>query len=119
MEKSEGKKEAAPEPTLRYRRYRYASAQESKFKSTQDLFNHYMAQRKESYTQLQKKMGDLINTSDEKVSLITVRDLATSSLSLAITDEERASEIHMDMDQLSTFDKIWFHKWPVKSYMLI
>ena len=41
---------------------------------------------------------------------MTVRDSATGSLRLAITDEEKASEIHLDMDQLSASDKIWFHK---------
>ncbi len=55
-------------------------------------------------------MEDFIKTSDENVSLIIVRDSTTGSLSLAITDEEKASEIHLDMDQLSTSDKIWFHK---------
>ena len=41
---------------------------------------------------------------------MTVRDAATGSLSLVITDEEKASEIQLEMDQLSAPDKIWFHK---------
>ncbi len=69
-----------------------------------------MAQRKESYTEVQKQLGELIKTSDQKVTLMIVRESATGSLSLAITDEEKASEIFLDMDQLSASDKIWFHK---------
>ena len=56
VEKFEGKKEAAPEPILKYKRYSYASAHESEFKSKQDLLSHYMAHRRESYTHVQKKM---------------------------------------------------------------
>ncbi len=41
---------------------------------------------------------------------MTVRDSASGSLSLAIADDEKAYEIHLEMDQLSGPDKIWFHK---------
>ncbi len=66
MEKSEGKKEVAPEPVLKYRKYSYASAQGTEFKSKQDLFTHYLDQRKESLVQAHKKMSDLINKFNEK-----------------------------------------------------
>jgi hypothetical protein len=97
-------------PVLRYRKYNYAAAAEDEFKNKQSLLTHYKNQRKESVVQAQKQLSDLIQKSDEKVTLMTVRDAATGSLSLAITDEEKASEIRLEMDQLSASDKIWFHK---------
>jgi len=41
---------------------------------------------------------------------MTVRDSATGSLSLALTYENKVFEVHLDMDQISIPDKIWFHK---------
>ncbi len=39
-----------------------------------------------------------------------VRDYVSGSLSLAIIDEDKVCKLHLDMNQLSTPDKIWFHK---------
>ncbi len=71
---------------------------------------HYLNQRNNSLALAQKQMSSLIQKSDEKVSLMTFQDSATGSLSLAITDEENVSKLHLDMNQLSAPDKIWFHK---------
>ncbi len=98
------------ETVLNYINYNYVAASEDQFKSKQYIFVNYMDQRKESLAQTQKKMTSLIKQSDERVSLIIVRDIATSSLSLAVTDEEKVSELHLDMNQLSNSDNIWFHK---------
>ncbi len=97
-------------PVLQYKKYSYATAQETKFKTKQDLLNHYLAHRKEPLTQAKKKMGDLIKKFDEKVFFMILRDSTTRSLSLAISDQEKASKICLDMNQLFNPDKIWFHK---------
>ena len=60
--------------------------------------------------QEQKQLNELKDRSGVKTTLMTVRDSATGSLSLAITDDDKASEIRLEMDQLSATDKIWFHK---------
>ena len=41
---------------------------------------------------------------------MTVRDFAFVSLSLAITNEDKVSELHLDMNQLSAPYNIWFYK---------
>ena len=97
-------------PVLQYKKYNYAADAKDQFKNKQNLLAHYIDQRKESVVQAHKQLNELIKKSDEKVTLMTVRDSATGSLSLAITDDEKASEIRLEMDQLSAPDKIWFHK---------
>ena len=52
----------------------------------------------------------MIKQSEDKVSLMTIRDSATGSLSLAFTNEKEVSEVWLDMNQISILDKIWFHK---------
>lgn len=52
----------------------------------------------------------MIKQSKEKVSLMTVRDSGTGSLSLAFTNEKEVSEVWLDMNQISIPDKIRFHK---------
>ena len=75
-----------------------------------DLFIHYLNQRNNSLAKAQKKMSSLIQNSEEKFSLMTVRDFAFVSLSLAITNEDKVSELHLDMNQLSAPYNIWFYK---------
>lgn len=70
-------------PVLQHRKYIYATIAEDQFKNKQSLLTHYKNQRKESVVQAQKQLSDLIHKSDEKVTLMTVRDATTGSLSLA------------------------------------
>ena len=99
-----------PRSVFQHKKYSYAAAVEDQFKNKQNLLIHYMYQREKSMVQTKEQLSELIQKSDEKVTLMTVRDAATGSLNLAITDEEKASEIRLDMDQLSVPNKIWFHK---------
>ena len=60
--------------------------------------------------QTKEQLSELIQKSNEKVTLMTVRDVTTGSLNLVIDDEEKASKIRLEMEQLPVPDKIWFHK---------
>ena len=103
-------KKTTEEPVLKFRDYSYAATSEGQFKSKDELFASYIELRKKSLAEAQKQMSSLIKESDEKVSLMTVRDSTTGSLSLAVSDEDKLSELRLDMKQLSAPDKIWFHK---------
>ena len=97
-------------PVLQYKRYSYASAGEGQFQNKQSLLQHYRDQRKEYVTEEQKQLNELKRKSEGKIILMTVRDSATGSLSLVITDDDKASKIRLEMDQLSATYKICFHK---------
>ncbi len=57
-----------------------------------------------------KQYPELRKLSGSKVSLVTVGDLEKGSLNLALTDEQKVSQIHLRMDQISVLDKIMFLK---------
>ena len=84
--------------------------QKVSLKEKNELYTHYMDQRRQSFTGAQEQMKTLINQSEEKMSLMTVRDSATGTLSLALIDENKVSELCIDMNQLSASNKIWLHK---------
>ncbi len=104
-------------PVLKIKEYSYDTATEGQFKRKNELYTHYMDQRRQSFVGDQKQMKTLINQSKEKMSLMTVRDSTFCTLSLALTDENKVSELRIDMNHLLAPDKIWLHNILVKLYM--
>ena len=108
--KLEQKKKPNEELALKYKKYSYATTSKGQFKSKSELFSNYKELRKNSIIEVENQMSNLIKPSDDKVSLMTIRDSATDSLKLAVSDKKEVSELHLETNQISIPDKICLHK---------
>ena len=70
----------------------------------------YMNVREVAVDESQKLCHKLRKLSQEKVTVLDVRYVLTSSLHLALTNDQKVFEIDIKMDKVFVPDKIPFHK---------
>lgn len=94
---------------LKIQQYSFSDAQHPQPKS-KDLIIQYAQARKESLEENKKFLLEIRKLSQEKVSLITVKEAKHITLNIAVEEEDKVSEIKIMMDQLNVLDKVNFHK---------
>ena len=107
---SQLKKKGVEEPFLKYQTYSFAPAAEGQFNTEKKMLDIYGKLKEMAKIETQRQSEELRKFSSSKVSLTTARNLTTSSLNLAIANEEGVSELEFKMDNFSILDKIVFRK---------
>lgn len=95
--------------TLEIQQYPFLEAQSPQYKSKKDLIFQYTWKMNQAFEENQKFLTETRKVSQEKMSLITVREPSNSTLNIVVAEENKVSEIKIKMDQINVPDQIHFH----------
>jgi FtsZ-binding cell division protein ZapB len=98
------------EPVIQIQQYLSSDAQNSQFKSKKELITQYAQKKKQLFEEGQKLFSEVRKLSQNKVSLVTVKDAERNTLNIAVTEENKVTEMKIKTDQINAPDKIHLHK---------
>ena len=95
---------------LNLQSYSYTNVNASQFRSKNELLKKYFQKRFQVVEENQRLLNEVRSISLDKISLLIVKDPTRNVLNFALTEEEKVTEVKIQMDKVNIPDKILFHK---------
>jgi hypothetical protein len=99
-----------PPGVLNLQSYCYIDANASQFISKNELLEQYSQKRFQALEENQRLLKEVRNISSNKMSLLTIKDPTRNVLNFALTEDEKVTEVKIQMDKVNIPNKILFHK---------
>ena len=84
-----------------------------------ELLEKYSQKRFQALEENQRLLKEVTSISSDKMSLLTVKDPTRNVLNFALTEEEKVTEVKIQMNKVNIPDKILFHKKQMKFSIMI
>jgi hypothetical protein len=91
-------------------KYYFGKAPGIAYQSREDLAKQYVEKRNVALGEMRYLFPKVENVSQQRASLFTVRDTKSKNFNIAVAEEDKVSEIKIKYHDISTPDKVKFHK---------
>jgi hypothetical protein len=80
------------------------------YQSKEDLEKHYAEKGNMAMGEMRDLVLEVENVSQQKYSLFTIRDIEKRTFNIEVVDEDKVYEIKIRYDNISSLDKVKFHR---------
>ena len=103
--------QSQPPPTvLNLQSYSYTDANASQFRSKNELLEKYSQKIFQALEENERLLKEVRSISSDKMSLLIVKDPTRNILNFPLIEEEKVTEVKIQMDKVNIHDNILFHK---------
>ena len=96
--------------TFSSKKYIFDKTSEVVYQSREDLAKQYAEKGNIALGEMRDLVPQVENNSHHKYSMFTVRDVEKRTFNIVVANEDKVSEIKIRYDNISSLDKVKFHR---------